>query len=758
MKKYTLLVMSLVLVYTSLIYSGTESIATVTSTDKGVNVTLPAPWSTQVFSGTFNATIDGSPTKLYCIDLYHNLAYNQPYQDVEVTNDTLSYVLNNYYPFKTGYAGQLTDVRREASAVQLALWHFTDNLNISAVTGSSITDIKNRALAIVTDALLNAHSFNLNNFEIYLPTQSFNIGSPITFTVKAFNDQGLAMPNVNIVLTTTGGTLSATNVTTDITGVTPSITLTPSSGQTTATITATGVVGIPSGTKYYHVADPNGKQKLILATPTTASRTISKKIDWFEEIKLVVEKEADKTVVNNGDIINYTLKVKNIGTGNASSVKVSDHLQPILDFISSNPAGVYDANTGIWNVGSLNAGDSSVLVITVKVDYNNVGATTFDLGAAKDFNLFVIDTLIQPSSDTEGKVAVGSYADLRNYSVGDKLPPNSGDVLVVGHHLTFISGRVYYGRAVYKEYITSTTAFTADGGIVKDSVIDFEAEKIHLEDLSYQLSTLAQTDTVKFQWGHIQLIGNHPNLNVFNLDASMIKLANNFTVDAPSNATVVVNVYGDTVEWKGGFGVTGTTKDKVILNFVDTKVLKVTGINITAAVLAPKTILDFPTGLITGQVIVKCLYGAGQMNLSPFTGNITRDTTIANFATVLEATNNSMPNFMVVPNASSIVTSNPTPSNIKGSSDMPESFNLMQNYPNPFNPSTTITFSIAKNEVVNVTIFNIMGEEITTIVNREFEAGTHSIQFNAGNLASGVYLYRMTSPSFSSTKKMILQK
>jgi hypothetical protein len=201
---------------------------------------------------------------------------------------------------------------KEAAAVQLALWHFTDNLNVNSVTGSSINDIKNRALAIIADAKTNAHSFNLNNFEIFVPVQSFNVGSPISFTVKAFNDMGLAMPNVNISLTTTGGTLSASNVVTDVTGVSPVVTLTPAVGQTSATITATGIVGIPSGTKYYHVANPNGKQKLILATPTVASRTINKSIEWFEQIELVVEKEADKTVVNNEDIIKYTIKVKNI--------------------------------------------------------------------------------------------------------------------------------------------------------------------------------------------------------------------------------------------------------------------------------------------------------------------------------------------------------------------------------------------------------------------------------------------------------------
>ncbi|MDP3683749.1 MAG: choice-of-anchor A family protein, partial [Ignavibacteria bacterium] len=510
LKQLTFLFVFVLLTASGFLQAGVQSTAKVTGTDKGVNVTLPAPYGITVFSGTFKATVNSQATSLYCIDLHHNLVYNENYQDVEATNDTLAYILNNYYPFKTSYTGKLSDNNREASAVQIALWHLTDALDINGVTGSSISDIKTRALAIVADANLNAHSFNLNTFVINIPVQSFTIGSPVTFTVKAFNDQGLAMPNVQIALSVTQGTLSQTSVTTDVTGVSPVVTLTPTSGQTTATITATGVVGIPSGTKYYHVVNPNGKQKLILATPTTASRTINKTVNWCNSFNLVLNKVADKTVVTDGDVITYTIKVKNTGTGNAQNVVVSDQLASILDFISATPSGVYNSTTGIWNAGTINAHDSASLEIKVKVNYGNTTAPTYDLGAASAFNLFVIDTLIQPSSDTEGKIAVGGYADLRNYSVGDKLPANSGDVLVVGNHLTFFSGRVYNGRTTYENFITSTTQFTSDEGIFQDTVLDFSGAENHLLNLSNQLSNLAETDTVGFEWGNVQLTGTNP--------------------------------------------------------------------------------------------------------------------------------------------------------------------------------------------------------------------------------------------------------
>ena len=759
LKKLTFLFLFVLLTASGFLQAGVQSTATVTGTDKGVNVTLPAHGG--AFSGTFKATVNGNPTSLYCIDINHNLVYNENYQDVEATDYSLAYILNNYYPFKNGYAGELS-VEREASAVQLALWHLSDALDINSVSsygGNNVSDIKTRALAIVADANLNAHSFNLNTFVINIPAQSFAIGSPVTFTVKAFNDQGLAMPNVQITLSVTQGTLSQTNVTTDVTGVSPVVTLTPTSGQTTATITATGVVGIPSGTKYYHVANPNGKQKLILATPTTDSRTINKTVNWCNSFNLVLNKVADKAVVTDGDIITYTIKVKNTGTGNAQNVEVSDQLASILDFISATPNGVYNPTTGIWNVGTVNANDSASLEIKVKVNYGNTTAPTYDLGAATAFNLFVIDTLIQPSSDAEGKVAVGGYADLRNYSVGDKLPANSGDVLVVGNHLTFFSGRVYNGRTTYENFITSTTQFTSDEGIFQDTVLDFSGAKNHLLNLSNQLSNLAETDTVGFEWGNVQLTGTNPVQNVFFVEDSLISKANNFTIDVPNNSTVIVNVKGNSITWKGGFSVVGTQMDNVLINFYEADTVKVSDINITASCLAPKAVLDFPHGLITGQVMVRCMFGAGQFNLSPFNGTVNGDTTIANFASIISATQLSMPSIVDVPVSMARVNANPTgTTGVENGTVAPKEFNLLQNYPNPFNPATTIQFTVATQEAVKLVVYNLIGQEVKTLVNNVLTPGKYSISFNASELTSGVYIYRISSPSNTITKKMTLLK
>jgi len=90
--------------------------------------------------------------------------------------------------------------------------------------------------------------------------------------------------------------------------------------------------------------------------------------------------------------------------------------------------------------------------------------------------------------------------------------------------------------------------------------------------------------------------------------------------------------------------------------------------------------------------------------------------------------------------------------------EIPTSHLLSQNFPNPFNPTTTIKFSIPEASVVTLKIYNILGEEVKTLVDEFKEIGNHSVQFNANNLASGMYLYRIQAGSFVETKKMILIK
>lgn len=89
---------------------------------------------------------------------------------------------------------------------------------------------------------------------------------------------------------------------------------------------------------------------------------------------------------------------------------------------------------------------------------------------------------------------------------------------------------------------------------------------------------------------------------------------------------------------------------------------------------------------------------------------------------------------------------------------LPVRFELKQNYPNPFNPSTTIEFSLPKKEQVSLKIFNSIGDEVATLVNEALPAGIHNWAWNAADVASGVYFFRLQAGGFIETKKLVLMK
>ena len=85
-------------------------------------------------------------------------------------------------------------------------------------------------------------------------------------------------------------------------------------------------------------------------------------------------------------------------------------------------------------------------------------------------------------------------------------------------------------------------------------------------------------------------------------------------------------------------------------------------------------------------------------------------------------------------------------------------FELAQNYPNPFNPTTTIQFSIPETSFIELSVFDILGRKVAKLVEGKFEVGTHKVTFDATNLSSGIYFYKLKSEKFSAVKKMILMK
>jgi len=90
--------------------------------------------------------------------------------------------------------------------------------------------------------------------------------------------------------------------------------------------------------------------------------------------------------------------------------------------------------------------------------------------------------------------------------------------------------------------------------------------------------------------------------------------------------------------------------------------------------------------------------------------------------------------------------------------DIPLRFSLAQNYPNPFNPSTTIRYNLPSAEFVTLKVYDVLGREVVTLVNEQQTAGSYGVQFDASQVASGLYFYKITTASFNSTRKMVVMK
>lgn len=95
---------------------------------------------------------------------------------------------------------------------------------------------------------------------------------------------------------------------------------------------------------------------------------------------------------------------------------------------------------------------------------------------------------------------------------------------------------------------------------------------------------------------------------------------------------------------------------------------------------------------------------------------------------------------------------------IENPSDMPLVFDLYDNYPNPFNPTTTIEFSIPQNSKVKLVVYNVLGQVVAEVLNTNLNAGNHEVTFNASNLSSGLYFYKLESGGFTRVKKMMVIK
>ncbi|MEH2254866.1 choice-of-anchor A family protein [Nostoc sp.] len=263
------------------------------------------------------------------------------------------------------------------------------------------------------------------------------------------------------------------------------------------------------------------------------------------------------------------------------------------------------------------------IVVTLALDLS-ARANAVELGAASDYNVFVLGDISQKYTDIEGKVAAGGNINFVG-GLGSRLSGNSGDVVVAGQNLTLSNGQVYHGNAVYggSANVSSNVGFP-QGTLSKSNPIDFNEAGKELRGLSEYLATLTPTGNTTVQpWGAINLSGSGTAFNVFNLAGSSVSKTNYFEIKGDANSTIVVNISGKDVSLQNfGFNIISADKQKVIYNFYEATNLTASGIGIQGSILAPLANFNFNNGQINGNVVVASLTGNGESHNYLFNGDL----------------------------------------------------------------------------------------------------------------------------------------
>ncbi|MHC5775810.1 choice-of-anchor A family protein [Nostoc sp.] len=263
------------------------------------------------------------------------------------------------------------------------------------------------------------------------------------------------------------------------------------------------------------------------------------------------------------------------------------------------------------------------IVVTLALGFS-ARANAVELGAASDYNVFVLGDISQQYTDIEGKLAAGGNVNFMG-GLGSKLSNNSGNVVVAGKNLTLSNGQVNHGNAVYggSANVSSNEGFP-QGTLSKSNPIDFNEAGKELRGLSQYLATLTPTGKTTVQsWGAINLTGSGTALNVFNLAGSSVSKTNDFQIKGDANSTIVVNISGKDVSLQNfQFNIQGTDKQKVIYNFYEATNITASGISILGSILAPLANFNFNNGQVNGNVVVASLTGNGESHNYLFNGDL----------------------------------------------------------------------------------------------------------------------------------------
>ncbi len=218
-------------------------------------------------------------------------------------------------------------------------------------------------------------------------------------------------------------------------------------------------------------------------------------------------------------------------------------------------------------------------------------------------------------------MGVAGNASLTSYGIGSSLPASNGDRddLIVGGSLTYNTGQVFAGNAVYEITASISNVGFPSGSLIQGMPVSFANECANLQQLSDNLCTLAGSNVAGS--GNLQFSGADPSLNVFHVSAASLANAYSIQISAPANASVVINVTGGPAQIAHlGMTISGTDRSHGLWNFCGAAQLTISGVAVEGSVLAPYTNVTFNNGQVNGTLITRDLTGSGESHNYRFSG------------------------------------------------------------------------------------------------------------------------------------------
>lgn len=240
---------------------------------------------------------------------------------------------------------------------------------------------------------------------------------------------------------------------------------------------------------------------------------------------------------------------------------------------------------------------------------------------AQSYNILVFTDYVG-GVDVGGKIAAGANLSMSSFSVGHQ--DQGGDAIVVGGDVTLSNGFVH-GNVVHNGAASISQNVGFNGDVVPGLGLNFFSCVAQICGASNGLHHVAPNGIVEFEDGNdpaVHLIGTHPCVNVFQMDAGVLSAAKHLTIKAPPTATIVINIDGDSLTLTN-FGISflaGADFQKLVINAPETSTIDIHGFGVEGTLLACNADVYFDNGQQRGTLVARSLSGNGEFHSWPFHG------------------------------------------------------------------------------------------------------------------------------------------